>query len=580
MPQTITLSKFTVITATLLVAACAGERTTFPDRESPEASTSTSASSIDSQGGAGAQPGASSSASDSTSGTETDDSTADDSDDADDSGADDKDDSDDDAPSVDDSSSDDADDDATPSDDTSSDNGNGDDSDPDVDDSDATDPDDGEPDQSDPDVSDPDVSDPDVTETDDTDPEDTSCVVVGGCEGETPVCNTDTGECVTCLEDEVTCTESGLLATCNADNEWEEEMCDDATPYCVDDECMTCDPEDPSSCEVDLCMGKVCTASDQCHKAGVCDPGTGECSAPAANNGTDCDDDDACTQTDKCQAGECVGSSPKLCTASDQCHKVGVCDPDTGNCSNPNADANTECDDGQFCTEDDVCTAGVCGGEAKVCDDPPACKQSTNCSAGACNYTQNVPDGTADAKCPAGTGYCLTGSCVKCASDAQCSGSTPSCRPLDHTCTCRLPSDENLLVNPGFDGSFVGWTTTDCTLTTDSESCSGSKAAIVTSGCQPSQCVPVSNGTYFVGAKFKQDTNPGAAHYFQLVFYSDDDCTDDVGADGSPEGAATTSWTILKDTINVPSGVHSAMVQIWCNQAQVDQVYFGTSDQF
>jgi hypothetical protein len=305
------------------------------------------------------------------------------------------------------------------------------------------------------------------------------------------------------------------------------------------------------------------------------------CSNPSATNGVECDDDNACTQTDACQAGQCVGGNPKACTAADQCHDVGVCNPDTGMCTNPNADENQSCNDNTPCTEEDECTAGVCAGTPKLCDDPPACKATTSCSAGNCNYTQNVTDGSPDAKCPANTGYCLTGACVQCATNAQCSGSTPSCRPLDHTCTCRLPTSGNLLVNPGFDGSFVGWDNFgQCTLSADSESCSASKAATVPSGCQPTQCIPVSAGNYVLGARFKQDTNPGAAYYFQVVYYSDEDCTDEVGGDGSPEGAATANWTTLSKNLNIPAGVNSTMIQIWCNQAQVDQVFFGTSGQF
>ena len=54
-----------------------------------------------------------------------------------------------------------------------------------------------------------------------------------------------------------------------------------------------------------------------------------------APDGTACDDSDACTQTDTCQAGVCTGGNPVTCTAADQCHTVGTCDPATGTCSNP-----------------------------------------------------------------------------------------------------------------------------------------------------------------------------------------------------------------------------------------------------
>ncbi|MFI5041954.1 MAG: hypothetical protein ACHQNA_08935, partial [Acidimicrobiales bacterium] len=40
-------------------------------------------------------------------------------------------------------------------------------------------------------------------------------------------------------------------------------------------------------------------------------------------NGGACSDANACTQTDTCQAGACVGTNPVICTALDQCHDVG-----------------------------------------------------------------------------------------------------------------------------------------------------------------------------------------------------------------------------------------------------------------
>jgi hypothetical protein len=79
----------------------------------------------------------------------------------------------------------------------------------------------------------------------------------------------------------------------------------------------------------------VCSASDSCHTVGTCSPDTGICSNPTAPNGTTCSDGSACTQVDSCQSGSCVGSAQIVCTASDQCHNVGICAPATGVCSNP-----------------------------------------------------------------------------------------------------------------------------------------------------------------------------------------------------------------------------------------------------
>ena len=55
------------------------------------------------------------------------------------------------------------------------------------------------------------------------------------------------------------------------------------------------------------CLNVTCTASDQCHDAGVCDPATGICSNPVKADGATCSDGDACTVNDTCEAGSCNG---------------------------------------------------------------------------------------------------------------------------------------------------------------------------------------------------------------------------------------------------------------------------------
>eukprot|EP01060_Flectonema_neradi_P017523 TRINITY_DN243_c0_g2_i6.p1 TRINITY_DN243_c0_g2~~TRINITY_DN243_c0_g2_i6.p1 ORF type:complete len:2426 (+),score=729.35 TRINITY_DN243_c0_g2_i6:57-7280(+) len=65
----------------------------------------------------------------------------------------------------------------------------------------------------------------------------------------------------------------------------------------------------------DLCAGVVCTALDDCHEAGCCNPDTGLCSNPTAPDGTQCDDGDAAT-VDKCNNGVCIGTVPQCYRAS------------------------------------------------------------------------------------------------------------------------------------------------------------------------------------------------------------------------------------------------------------------------
>jgi hypothetical protein len=67
---------------------------------------------------------------------------------------------------------------------------------------------------------------------------------------------------------------------------------------------------------------------------------------------------------DTCGGGSCQGGAPVVCSALDQCHVAGVCNPGTGLCSDPNAPDGTTCDDGNAGTSGDNCQAGVCTGGA------------------------------------------------------------------------------------------------------------------------------------------------------------------------------------------------------------------------
>lgn len=78
--------------------------------------------------------------------------------------------------------------------------------------------------------------------------------------------------------------------------------CDATVPCCEGSICMD------GTCQLDLCAGVLCVPLDACHIAGTCDPSTGQCSNPAAPDGTACNDGDTCTQPDTCQAGSCTGS--------------------------------------------------------------------------------------------------------------------------------------------------------------------------------------------------------------------------------------------------------------------------------
>jgi hypothetical protein len=159
-------------------------------------------------------------------------------------------------------------------------------------------------------------------------------------------------------------------------------------------------------------------------------------------DGSTCDDGNGCTQTDLCQAGSCLGSNPVTCTASDACHLAGTCDPATGTCSNPSQPDGTSCDDGTACTRQDACQAGVCVGS-----DPVTCSSDQCNIAGLCNPTTGVcdswfrDDGTVcddGNACTQGDscwgGHCMSGAEVRCSSPNECQAPT-ACDPTTGACS-------------------------------------------------------------------------------------------------------------------------------------------------
>src|SRR5262249_8168293 len=139
----------------------------------------------------------------------------------------------------------------------------------------------------------------------------------------------------------------------------------------------------------------VCGATDQCHVVGACDPGSGICSNPPAPDGALCNDGNACTQVDACEGGACVGAAPVVCVSSDQCHAQGVCDPASGMCTNPTVADGAMCDDGDACSRSDTCESGMCVGSDRVmCAASDQCHTGGVCdpSTGVCT-NPSLPDG-------------------------------------------------------------------------------------------------------------------------------------------------------------------------------------------
>src|SRR5439155_22580950 len=147
-----------------------------------------------------------------------------------------------------------------------------------------------------------------------------------------------------------------------------------------------------SSCQFEA-AGAGCAADTNPCTNDVCD-GAGACTHP--NNTASCNDGQFCTVNDVCSGGSCGGTARDCSSAGDQCN-VGVCNETMDQCV-PQAKPNgTACSDGNACTQTDTCVNGSCSGANPVtCTASDQCHDVGTCSSltGTCSNPAK-PNGSA-----------------------------------------------------------------------------------------------------------------------------------------------------------------------------------------
>jgi hypothetical protein len=142
------------------------------------------------------------------------------------------------------------------------------------------------------------------------------------------------------------------------------------------------------------------------------------------------------TATDQC--------APTLCAITIDVSSE-VCDDGADNdgdlladCADPDCD-DVACDDGAFCTINDSCRMGACGGDPNPCDDGNACTADT-CSGAACANPPKTAGTSCDDDGDActvdqcnGAGACVPQSVVSCPGPTACDGGQ-SCNPASGLC--------------------------------------------------------------------------------------------------------------------------------------------------
>ena len=253
------------------------------------------------------------------------------------------------------------------------------------------------------------------------------------------------GQDDTC-DDADACTVDSCIAGVGCDNLASDGPCDDGDPCTKDDSCAggscqgtldTCD--DDNLCTLDLCHpfngcqstallgtqcddGDACTLLDSCNELAACAPGDPlDCddNNPCTQDSCDivqgcinvpttdsCSDGNACTESDQCIDGACVGvditcDDENLCTTDS-------CDPESGCLFASN---NLNCDDGDPCSLNDTCVSGTCVGLTDSCDDDNPCTTEVCNADASCAYTIITGPCDDDDACTVGDS-CIDAECV------------------------------------------------------------------------------------------------------------------------------------------------------------------------
>jgi len=193
-----------------------------------------------------------------------------------------------------------------------------------------------------------------------------------------------------------------------------------------------------AACDYGQCIHGVCNAAGECVAGGN------------KADGTPCDDELFCTETDACLGGVCVGSGNSCaplfcdegakrcvgCLSNSDCDDGNVCTDDTCNAAGicEHANNTAPCDDGNACTTADACSSGVClGGSPLVCDDGDVCNGLETC-----DPTEGCQSG-APVECPDDGIFCNgTESCDEAAKACVSSGNPcpegTLCNEANHSC--------------------------------------------------------------------------------------------------------------------------------------------------
>jgi uncharacterized protein (TIGR03382 family) len=242
-----------------------------------------------------------------------------------------------------------------------------------------------------------------------------TCAPAGTCTvlDTTHVCRPDAGPC----DVEERC--DGVAAACPADSFLSTSVtCRASTGPCdLAEQC----PGDAGTCPADAlaptttqCRASAgpCDVAETCSGASASCPADGFAAASTVCRPTagDCDVAESCTGTSASCPADAFAPATTLCRAAmSSCDVAESCTGSAAACpADKSLPDDSACDDGDPCTEHDICVSGTCGGAAVSCPVADECHTAAMCQrpSGTCSSAPK-PDGTACAR-----GTCQGGTCV------------------------------------------------------------------------------------------------------------------------------------------------------------------------
>ncbi|MEM1031458.1 MAG: hypothetical protein AAGN82_14005 [Myxococcota bacterium] len=288
--------------------------------------------------------------------------------------------------------------------------------------------------------------------------------------------------------------------------------------------------EDCSAIATPDCFVSVCNTGNN--------PGPiGSCVVVPDTDGTACDDGQFCTVDDTCQAGVCTGGPPNDCgMTAPECNVI-TCDETTQSCGTAPAANGEACTPADLCEIGGTCTNGVCGGVPQDCFFAPVPNECFNAVCNPQNGMCEPVAGNDGDACIDQNDLCSDGNTC---SAGVCGGGSPKdCSFLTNGCdlgTCDPASGVcgAVAVMDGqmcddLDACTIGEL---CTMGT----CGGGTLVTACSGANTDGCCPSSC----------QGDNTGAADYDLDCACSVEDILIEEASTGAPD------FVSVRNTCNIP----------------------------